>query len=103
MGDVSMIARRKKDGTVECGWSGNLGSYSSVGETLIDWYNDNNYLVDHLFSLGQLSNLDAPFSETDETKSGYYKTNPTGAPHWVSDTERGIVTKIAFVDYVVIR
>ena len=100
MGDVSMIARRKIDGTVECGWSGNWGSYSSVGETLMDWYNDNNYLVDHLFSLGQLSNLDAPFSETDETKSVYYKTNPTGTPHWVSDSERDIVTKIAFVDYI---
>ncbi len=65
-----------------------------------DWYDDNNYLVDRLFSLGQLSNLDAPFSETDDRKSEYYKTRPTGTPHWVSDTERDIVTKIAFMDYI---
>ena len=100
MGDVSIIARRKKDGTIQFGWSGNWGSYGSVGETLNDWYDDNSYLVDRLFSLGQLSNLDAPFSETDDRKSEYYKNCPTGTPHWTSITEKDVITKIAFVDYV---
>ena len=52
MADISIIARRLKNGNVEYGWSGNGGYYSSVGIRLLAWY-DNPADVDYLFGLGQ--------------------------------------------------
>ena len=54
MADISIIARRLKNGNVEYGWSGNGGYYSSVGIRLLAWY-DNPADVDYLFGLGQTS------------------------------------------------
>ena len=98
MGDVSVIARRLKDGKIQHGWSGNWGSYRNVGQKLMEWY-DNKNMVGYLFSLGQLSNIGAPYSETNEQVPAFYGTCLTGKPHWTSATEDGIFTKIAFIDY----
>lgn len=98
MGDVSVIARRKKDGTVQYGWSGNGGYYSNVGRMLQLWYADP-MMVDYLFGLGQVQCLREPLSERSKTLHSIWKTCPTGEPHWESKTERSIFSRIAFVDY----
>ena len=38
MGDTSIIARRRADGQVEYGWSGNGGYFKMVGIRLLIWY-----------------------------------------------------------------
>ena len=95
MGDVSIIARRRRDGTVQYGWSGNGGYFINVGQTLILWYDDP-FMVDYLFGLGQVSMLREPLSEMC---NGFFKTSPTGQPHWEDRTERYVFSRIAFVDY----
>ena len=39
MGDISIIARRLRDGHVQYGWSGKGGYFRNVGRKLLDWYN----------------------------------------------------------------
>lgn len=50
MGDISIIARRLKDGHVQYGYSGNGGYYNNVGFKLLNFYNKPN-LVEYLFGL----------------------------------------------------
>ena len=40
MGDISVIARRLKDGHVQYDWSGNGGYCANTGLRLLAWYND---------------------------------------------------------------
>ena len=99
MGDISIIARRKKDGSVEYGWSGNGGYYSTMGPLLLDKYSDE-AMVDYLFGLGQLAHLGEPYSERE--RGGYnflFSTKCTGEPHYKGRTERDIFSRIAFIDY----
>ena len=94
MGDVSVIARRLRDGHVQYGWSGNGGTFPYVGLRLFAWYNEPD-MVEYLFGLGQLRHLDEPYSE----RTGrWLRTYPTGEPHWLGTTEREIFSQIAFVD-----
>ena len=53
MGDISIIARRLKDGHVQYGWSGNGGYYKTVGLAIEKWYTTPE-MVEYLFGLGQL-------------------------------------------------
>lgn len=97
MGDVSVMARRLKDGHVQHGWSGNGGCYRTAGGRLQAWYNDPD-LVEYLFGLGQLELIGKPGSE----KGGFsWMTthSMTGKPHYLGISENDIFRKIAFVDY----
>lgn len=96
MGDISIIARRLRDGHVQYGWSGNGGYFRNVGRKLLDWYNTSE-MVEYLFGLGQVSWLGAPHSEN----GGFnvmITTQCTGTPHYLGNTEREIFSRIAFID-----
>lgn len=97
MGDISVIARRLKDGHVQHGWSGNGGYFSMVGNRLLKWYTEPQ-MVEYLFSLGQLGLIGAPNSEY----GGYsfmYTHGLTGKPHYLGTSEDDMFSKIAFTDY----
>ena len=96
MGDVSIIARRMADGRIEYGWSGNGGTLDIRGEILCTYY-DTPELVDYLFSLGQMELIAAPHSEQSDY---WYRNRPTGAPHWIVQSEDEIFDRILFIDYV---
>ena len=96
MGDTSIIARRLADGRIEYGWSGNGGTLDTRG-SIIDCYYDTPELVDYLFGLGQLELIAAPHSEETDF---WYCNRPTGAPHWVVNSENEIFDRIMFVDYI---
>ena len=96
MGDISIIARRVSEGKVEYGWSGNGGYFSTVGSALLEYYNSPT-MVNYLFSLGQVSRILSPLSEWREDT--WYKTTPTGSPHYIGASEEEIFSKIMFVDY----
>ena len=57
MGTINILARRRKDGIVEYGWSGSWHD-KNIGQVLLDWYS-NDAMVDYLFGLGQVANLNA--------------------------------------------
>ena len=99
MGDISIIARRISDNYVQYGWSGNGGYYRTVGNRLLIWYNDqNDELIEYLFSLGEFRLLGRPYSE----KGGFpflETTMRTGRPHNLGTSERQIFSKIAFIDF----
>lgn len=95
MGDISIIARRLKDGHVQYGWSGNGGYFRSVGVKLLAWY-DTPEMVEYLFSLGELELLYEPHSEST---SRMIRNRPTGIPHNLGLTEREIFSRIVFIDY----
>ena len=97
MGDISVIARRRQDGSVQYGWSGNGGYFSTVGRRLLAWYNDPD-MVEYLFGLGQMAELGPPFSERKKPYPSF-RTIQTGEKHWITDSERGIFSKILFADY----
>lgn len=97
MGDISIIARRLKDGHVQYGWSGNGGYFRNVGRKLLDWY-DTPEMVEYLFELGQVSWLGAPHSE-DGGYNVMITTQCTGRPHHLGNTERKIFSQIAFIDH----
>lgn len=97
MGDISIIARRLKDGHVQYGWSGNGGYFRMVGTRLLEWYKETER-VEYLFSLGQLRLIGAPNSEY----GGYAWIDThdrTGTPHHLGVSENDIFSKIAFIDY----
>ena len=97
MGDISIMARRLKDGRVQYGWSGNGGHFSNVGARLLAWYDDPDK-IDYLFSLGRLSLIGKPGSE----HGGYpilLSHHPEGTRHWFGKSERAIFSRIAFIDY----
>ena len=98
MGNISVLARRRADGTVQYGWSGNMGYFRNVGMELFHWYNDPD-MVDYLFDLGQLSNLSEPYTENNEELSIFFRNCPTGSPHWVSSTEADIFSKLLFAEH----
>ena len=95
MGDISVIARRLKDGHVQYGWSGNGGYCSNTGVRLLAWYNTPDQ-VEYLFGLGQVGGLGPPGSEFSHT---FPRNEPTGTPHWLGTSETQIFRQIAFVDY----
>ena len=97
MGDVSIMARRLKDGHVQYGWSGNGGYFNNVGQRLLLWY-QNPEDVEYLFKLGQTKLIGKKGSEN----GGYswYETHSlTGEGFWLDKTEKMIFSKIMFVDY----
>ena len=97
MGDISIIARRLKDGHVQYGWSGNGGYFSMVGIRLLLWYQEPDD-VEYLFELGQTSLIGKKGSE----KGGFHRFEShclTGEPFWLGRTERLIFSKIVFIDY----
>ncbi len=97
MGDISIIARRLKDGHVQYGWSGNGGYFKNTGLRLLKWY-DNPDIIEYLFGIGEMKFIGAPGSE----KGGrpfIETTRPAGCPHNLSTTEREIFSKIVFIDY----
>lgn len=96
MGDVSIIARRLKDGHVQFGWSGNGGYYKTVGWAIEKWYTTPE-MVEYLFGLGQLELLVNPL--TDKDQHPWYHTTPAGEPHYLGTCEDDIFSKIMFVDY----
>lgn len=97
MGDISVIARRMKDGCVQYGWSGNGGYFKNVGGRLLLWYDDLDR-VEYLFGLGQLGLIGAPGSENGGF-SWMMTHDLTGRPHYFGANEDEIFSKIAFVDY----
>ena len=96
MGDVSIIARRMADGRIEYGWAGNGGTLDIMGDILCTYY-DTPELVDYLFGLGQMELIAAPHSEDGGC---WYRNRPTGAPHWIVQSEDEIFDRILFIDYV---
>lgn len=97
MGDISVMARRLSDGSVQYGWSGNGGYCKNTGMRLISWYNDPEK-VDYLFGLGQTGRIGKPGSENGN--GDWYDSHElTGYPFWQGTSERQIFSKIAFVDY----
>ena len=93
MGDTSIIVRRRADGQVEYGWSGNGGYFKMVGIRLLIWYSHPE-MVDYLFGLGQTRMIGRPGGN-----SWLEARALTGEPFWKGDTEREIFGKIMFVDY----
>ena len=77
MGTINVIARRRKDGVIEFGWHGNWIHYKNTGKVIYDWYRSG-YMVDYLFSLGQVANLSEPLSETFDVRGADYRTCPIG-------------------------
>lgn len=99
MGDISVIARRLKDGTVQYGWSGNGGYFGNTGIRLLAWYNEKKEeIIENLFSLGQLSRIGEPGSENGG-ESWMATHGITGKPHYIGKSEREIFSKILFIDY----
>lgn len=97
MGDVSIIARRISENSVQYGWSGNGGYYCMTGAMLNTHYQSKER-VEYLFHLGQLYSVGMPGSE----KGGYslFQTHGiTGKPHFMGTSETEIFSEIAFVDY----
>ena len=96
MGTINILARRRKDGIVEYGWSGSWHD-KNIGQVLVEWYR-NDVMVDYLFGLGQVANLSAPLSETCGERSMRYRTCPTGNSYWTADSESEIFSRVSFVD-----
>ena len=97
MGDVSIIARRFKDGHVQYGWSGNGGYYKVVGVRLLLWYLEPED-VEYLFELGQTALIGKRGSEYGGYR--WLETHSlTGEPFWLDRSERSIFSRIAFIDY----
>lgn len=97
MGDISVIARRLKDGHVQHGWSGNGGYFRMVGNRLLKWYIEPEK-VEYLFGLGQLQLIGAPGSELGG--HSFMTTHAlTGREHYLGICEDDIFDKIAFIDY----
>lgn len=97
MGDISIIARRRQDHTVQYGWSGNGGYFSEVGRRLLQHYNSPE-MTEYLFGLGQMIHIGLPYSE--KIPRGFMNTHAqTGEPHYVGTTENEIFSKIRFIDY----
>ena len=92
MGTINVIARRRKDGVIEFGWHGNWIHYKNTGKVIYDWYRSG-YMVDYLFSLGQVANLSEPLSETFDVRGADYRTCPIGTPYWTTSTEREIFSR----------
>ena len=82
MADISIIARRLKNGNVEYGWSGNGGYYSSVGIRLLAWY-DNPADVDYLFGLGQTRLIGKKGSENGGFPA-YLTHSPIGKEYYIT-------------------
>lgn len=97
MGDVSIIARRLRDGHVQYGWSGNGGYCRIVGQRLLAWY-DTPELVEYLFGLGELMFIGKPGSEKENMGFSYTHAL-TGRPHYLGTSEKEIFSKIAFISY----
>lgn len=96
MADISIIARRLKNGNVEYGWSGNGGYYSSVGIRLLALY-DNPADVDYLFGLGQTRLIGKKGSENGGFPA-YLTHSPIGKEFWIGETEQDIFNEI-MTDY----
>ncbi len=97
MGDISIIARRLENGDVQYGWSGNGGYFEWVGKRLLSWY-QNPEDVEYLFGLGQTRLIGKKGSEHGGCH--WLETHDlTGERFWLSNTERSIFSKIAFIDY----
>lgn len=95
MGDISIIARRLPDKSIEYGWSGNGGYFRSVGYLALTYQDDED--VERLFELGELRNLGIPGSEHFH---GYgWSTVPADYPMNRDASERWMFSKIAFIDY----
>lgn len=97
MGDISIIARRLKDGHVQYGWSGNGGYFKMVGQRLLLWYQKPED-VEYLFELGQTGLIGKKGSE----EGGFCRFEShdlTGEPFWLGSTEKAIFSKIYFIDY----
>lgn len=97
MGNISIIARRLKDGHVQYGWSGNGGYFNIVGIRLVLWYKKPED-VEYLFELGQTQLIGQKGSE----KGGFSRFEShdlTGEPFWLGTTERSIFSKIMFIDH----
>lgn len=100
MADISIIARRLKNGNVEYGWSGNGGYYSSVGIRLLAWY-DNPADVDYLFGLGQTRLIGKKGSENGGFPA-YLTHSPIGKEFWIGETEQDIFKFIIIFIKVII-
>lgn len=97
MGDVSIIARRLKDGHVQYGWSGNGGYFRNVGFRLHLWYSKPED-VEYLFGLGQTAQIGKKGSENGGMP--WYETHELrNEAFWLGQTERTIFSKIVFIDY----
>ena len=97
MGDISIIARRLKDGHVQYGWSGNGGYFTSVGVRLLLWYQKPED-VEYLFELGQTRLIGKKGSE--KGGFGIFESHDlTGEAFWLGRTERVIFSRIMFIDY----
>ncbi len=78
MGDISVIARRLAEDKIEFGWSGNGGTFDSVGVTILTFYNTPER-IDYLFSIGQIRHLGLPI--IDKTGKNLFCTYPDNAPY----------------------
>mgnify|MGYP001027293293 CR=1 FL=1 len=96
MADISIIARRLKNGNVEYGWSGTGGYYCSGGIRLLAWY-DNPADVDYLFGLGQTRLIGKKGSENGGFPA-YLTHSPIGKEFWIGETEQDIFNEI-MTDY----
>ncbi len=97
MGDISVIARRLAEDKIEFGWSGNGGTFNSVGVNILTYYNTPER-VDYLFSIGQIRHLGLPI--LDKSGDNLTCTCPDNAPLWTTDSEVNVANKIAFTDMV---
>ncbi len=94
MRSTSVIARRKKDGTVQFGMVNNGKDLRNVGIILDCWYSDPRK-VDYLFSKWQLSDVGEPYSENSKRSPETYKNYPTGLLYGKSETEVDIFSRVA--------
>lgn len=94
MNGITVIARRRADGTLEHGWIGTDGSFEVTGRLLEEYYSDARSL-DYLFSLGQLTQIGKPGSAGQDEPLSLKRM---GIPYIESSSEADIFENSPLID-----
>lgn len=90
------IGRRLSPDYVQYGCGGPNGGFFTAGLYLLCEYNTPE-AVEKLFRLGQLDLLGTPPDQ--ESRSGWYKTRPSGMPHQVGQSERELFDCLWYLSF----
>lgn len=96
MGTRCAIGRRLSPDYVQYGCGGPNGGFFTAGLYLLCEY-DTPEAVEKLFRLGQLDLLGTPPDQ--ESRSGWYKTRPSGMPHQVGQSERELFDCLWYLSF----
>lgn len=96
MGTRCAIGRRLSPDYVQYGCGGPNGGFFTAGLYLLCEY-DTPEAVEKLFRLGQLNLLGTPPDQ--EPRRGWYKTQPSGMPHRVGQSERELFDCLFYLEF----